>query len=84
MSLSSLASTNQGPMVGDYVSTSFSGGKAFPVVAVANPPSNSTLDEAMYTVAGGVAVAGGTASGAGDQVVAAPVPHAARSFMTRA
>jgi hypothetical protein len=84
MSLSSLASTNQGPMVGDYVSTSFSGGKAFPVVAVANAPSNGTLDEAMYTVAGGVAVAGGTASGAGDQVVAAPVTHAARSFMTRA
>src|SRR5438067_2403035 len=76
MSLSSLASTNQGPMVGDYVSTSFSGGKAFPVVAVANPPSNSTLDEAMYTVAGGVAVAGCTASGVGDQAVAAPVPNA--------
>jgi hypothetical protein len=82
MSLSSLASTSHGPMVGDYISTSFSGGRALPVVAVANAPSKGTFDEAMSTVAGGLAVAGGTASGAGDQVVAAPVPHAARSFMT--
>jgi hypothetical protein len=49
MSLSWLASTNQGPMVGDYISTSFAGGSAHPVFALANPPSGSTLDEAIYT-----------------------------------
>ena len=84
MSLGSLASTNQGPMVGDYISTSFSAGRALPVVAVANAPSNGTFDEAMSTVAGGLAVAGGTASGAGGHVVTASVVRRLPSFMTRA
>jgi hypothetical protein len=49
MSLSWLAGTNQGPMVGDYISTSFVGGVARPVFALAGPPSGTTLDEAIYT-----------------------------------
>jgi hypothetical protein len=49
MSLSWLAATDQGVMVGDYISTSFSAGVAHPVFALANPPSGSTLDEAIYT-----------------------------------
>ena len=49
MSLSWLANTNQGRMVGDYISTSFSGGVARPVFAVANAPSGGIFDEAIYT-----------------------------------
>jgi hypothetical protein len=50
MSLSWIAQSNQGPMVGDYISTSFTlDGKAHPVLAVANPPAGGLLDEAMYT-----------------------------------
>ena len=59
MSLSYLASTNQGRMVGDYISTSFSGGQAFGAFAVANPPSGGVFDEAMYTVAGGLTAPAG-------------------------
>jgi hypothetical protein len=55
MSLGWLASTSQGPMVGDYISTSFAGGSAHPVFAVANAPSGSTFDEAIYSPASGLA-----------------------------
>ena len=49
MSLSEIASTSQGPMVGDYISTSFSGGRATTVFAVGRQqPTSSTFDEAMY------------------------------------
>jgi hypothetical protein len=48
MSLDWLASTDQGPMVGDYISTSFLAGSPRTVVPVATPPSGSSLDEAMY------------------------------------
>jgi hypothetical protein len=44
--LSWIAQTDQGPMVGDYISTSFAGGPlAFPVFMVAKPPTGSTFDE---------------------------------------
>ena len=69
-----LANTNQGRMFGDYISTSFVNGKAFPAIIVANAPSGSVFDEAAYTVVGGLAqTAPGTASAANDQ----PVPNAA-------
>ena len=46
MSLSDIASTSQGPMVGDYISTSFAGGPlAFPVFAIAKPPTGAVFDE---------------------------------------
>jgi len=61
MMLTWLASTNQGYMVGDYISTSIAGnGRAFPVFAVASTPVGSTLHEAMFTVQGGLPVASGT------------------------
>jgi hypothetical protein len=75
MTLSWLANTSQGRMVGDYISTSVfpaaNGGRAYPVVAVANPPSGSVFDEAMYTPTGGLAVTGGTlrASSAGAHTI---------------
>jgi hypothetical protein len=45
-------------MVGDYFSTSFVGGLAFPVFAVASAPTGNTLDEAMFTLKGGLSVGG--------------------------
>jgi hypothetical protein len=49
MALSQIAQTSQGPMVGDYISTSFSGGLAATVFAVGNQqPTSTSFDEAMY------------------------------------
>jgi hypothetical protein len=56
MLLSSLPNTTSGVMVGDYFATVFSGGKVFPIFALANVPNGSTLDQAMYTTASGQAV----------------------------
>jgi hypothetical protein len=48
MSLADIAQTSQGPMVGDYISTSIFGGRATTVVAFGGPHTGSTFDEAMY------------------------------------
>jgi hypothetical protein len=49
MALSEIAATSQGPMVGDYISTSFSGGHATTVFAVGlQQPTATSFDEAMY------------------------------------
>ena len=58
MSLTWLANTSQGFMVGDYISTSFSGGPAFAAFAVASSPSKGVFDEAIHTVRGGLSVTG--------------------------
>jgi hypothetical protein len=51
MSLAWLPSTSLGPMVGDYISTSFAAGKPYPFFAVANAPSSpGQFDEAIATV----------------------------------
>lgn len=44
-----LAPTNDGYMTGDYISTSFTGGKPHPVIAIGRQPSGATLDEAIYS-----------------------------------
>jgi hypothetical protein len=50
MQLSDIAPTSQGPMVGDYISTSFLGdGTATTVFAVGAPHTGSTFDEAMFS-----------------------------------
>ncbi|HLZ22766.1 MAG TPA: sialidase family protein [Ktedonobacterales bacterium] len=68
-----LANTDQGYMVGDYFSASFVGGKCFPVFSVAGPPpSSGVLNQAMYTWTGGLAILGGTRSGADSRVYRAP------------
>jgi hypothetical protein len=68
-----MATTSQGRMVGDYISTSFgSTGTAFGVFATASAPSAGTncsdvLDncsEPMDTTTSGLAIAGGSAAGA--------------------
>jgi hypothetical protein len=66
MSLTWLPNTSQGFMVGDYMSTSFVGGPAFPAFAVASAPSGSTFDQAIFTVRGGLSV-GGSTNPASDQ-----------------
>lgn len=43
--------------VGDYITVSFSEGRAFPIFALATAPGRQ-LNEAMYTMAGGLAVGG--------------------------
>jgi hypothetical protein len=49
MSLSDIADTSQGPMVGDYISTSFnSSGTAATVFAVGNPHTGTVFDEGMW------------------------------------
>ena len=61
MTLSWLAPTSQGPMVGDYISTSFGNdGKAHGTFALAHAPTGSVLDEAIYTPATGLTAAAGT------------------------
>ena len=81
MSLSWLANTDQGVMVGDYISTSFSAGKAFPVFLLAHAPSGTTRDEAISTVARGVTVSGGAASTA--STLAQPNAPRGRRMMSR-
>jgi hypothetical protein len=49
MKLTDIASTSQGFMVGDYISTSFTGNKASPVYAVGKPKNGSVFNEAMYS-----------------------------------
>jgi hypothetical protein len=79
MTLSWLANTTQGRMVGDYISSSFNGSNvAFPVFAVATAPtggtscgsSGVTCHEAMYTVSIGLTTKAGTQAVKHDLVVA--------------
>jgi hypothetical protein len=74
-----LANTSQGRMVGDYNSTSFLNGKAYPVLASAKAPIGSTFKENMFAPGAGLAASGGTlaliagsSSGSGASTAAAP------------
>jgi hypothetical protein len=74
MSLTDIANTSQGRMVGDYISTSFNpAGAAVPVFAIGNPHTSAQpFDEAMYAPTSPLPVtppaqATGTASAAGAQ-----------------
>jgi hypothetical protein len=53
------ADTSQGRMVGDYISTSWMGGKAWPAFAVASAPVGSLFDEPIVVPTGGLAAATG-------------------------
>jgi hypothetical protein len=81
MTLSWLANTSQGRMVGDYISTSVpSGGRAWPTFAVATVPSGGLFHEAMNVPTGGLPVSGGTArASAAGVVVAGPTAAAQRA-----
>ena len=85
MSLSWLASTSQGVMVGDYISTSFAGGTAHPFFVNAGARSGTTFNEAMVTPSAGlsVSVAGANPTGL-DQAVVSEGDHAApQSVLSR-
>ncbi|HEV7933728.1 MAG TPA: sialidase family protein [Actinomadura sp.] len=69
MNLSWIANTTQGRMVGDYISTSIVGGRAWPVIAVATAPSGSTFNENMYVPTGGLAITGGALKSAATPLV---------------
>jgi hypothetical protein len=84
MTLSWLANTSQGRMVGDYISTSVLppslGGRAWPTFAVATQPSGGLFNEAMHVPTGGLAVTGGSArASAAGVVVAGPTQAAKRA-----
>jgi hypothetical protein len=56
MNLSWIASTSQGRMVGDYISTSFAGGKAHPVYSIAKALDSGVFGERAATAAFDVTV----------------------------
>ena len=54
-----IANTSQGRMVGDYISTSWLGSKAFGAVAVGQAPTNGTaFDEGIFVRTGGLNLTG--------------------------
>jgi hypothetical protein len=57
MSLSDIASTSQGPMVGDYISTSFTASGSATTVFAVGLPHTGAFDEAMYAPATPLTVA---------------------------
>ena len=81
MSLSWLANTSQGRMVGDYISTSvLPSGRAWPTIAVATAPTGGLFNEAMNVPTGGLPIGGGTArASAAGVVVAGPSAAAKRA-----
>ena len=63
MTVTWLANTTQGLMVGDYISTSFSGGLAHGVFMVATAPSGGVFNEAAFTNTSGLSSAGSAVAG---------------------
>jgi hypothetical protein len=71
-SLSQIASTSQGTMVGDYMSCSVLNGNGYALFAVGKAPTNGqAFDEAMYT-AGGLPVTGGALRAATGPIFGGP------------
>ena len=63
MTLTWIANTSQGRMVGDYISSSFvAGGRALPIWARGYAPQGGIFDLGMETIMGGIDV--GAATGA--------------------
>lgn len=77
MSLSWLPATSQGPMVGDYMSTSWSNGTARPALEVAFAPGGSVFNQATYVPASGLLNASSTVTNPTTAADRQPVPGAA-------
>jgi hypothetical protein len=77
MNLAWLPNTSQGRMFGDYISTSFSGGRAFPILPVARAPSGGLFHQAMVAPTGGLALAPSTSPAAATATTAPSPPPAA-------
>jgi BNR repeat-like domain len=69
MNLTWLANTTDGYMVGDYISTSFSDGKAFPLFISASAPNGTQFNESLFTETTGLTIAGGTNVASGDHAI---------------
>ena len=78
MNVGWLANTTSGYMVGDYIATSFSAGKAFPVFVVASAPNGSQLNESLFTVQFGLPVTGGSNAASSAHVVFTQSNHSVR------
>ncbi|MFF4501187.1 hypothetical protein [Streptomyces sp. NPDC001401] len=75
--LSQIASTNQGRMVGDYISTSIVGGRAVSAFPIGAAPTGQAFNEALFT-AGPLAIGGTLQSHSGADSSRARMPRAAR------
>lgn len=76
--LADVPDTSQGRMVGDYISTSWLGGKAFGPVAVARPKIGTVFSQGLEVPAGGLLASGGGFNSTNDKPVAnAAADHAA-------
>jgi hypothetical protein len=73
MTLSWLPNTSQGRMVGDYISTSYSGGTAHPIFTNASAPSGSVFNQTMVTTSTGLFSGAAVVNAGGEH----PVPNAA-------
>src|SRR5215211_5192059 len=62
--------TSQGRMVGDYISTSWLGGKAYGAFAVANAAPSPAFDQTIDVPTGGVVASGPFTQHAGGELVA--------------
>ena len=74
MKLTWLASTTQGNMVGDYISTEIVNGKAIPVFVVAHAPVGTSLREALNTAIGLSVLAGSIPATSGGVLVTSGHP----------
>jgi BNR repeat-like domain len=74
MQLTWLASTTQGNMVGDYISTDIVNGKAIPVFVVAKAPTGSHLHETLDTATGLSILAGSIPATSGGVLVTSGHP----------
>ena len=75
MNLTWLANTTDGYMVGDYISTSFSDGKAFPLFITAFAPNGTQFNEALFTETIGLTIAGGTDQATAEHAISThPTP----------
>jgi hypothetical protein len=70
--VTSVADTSQGRMVGDYISTSWLNGRAFPAFAVATAPVGSVFDEPIVVPTSGLTapVGGFVNNSSGEHAVA--------------
>ena len=60
VNVSLIADTSQGRMFGDYISTSWMNGKAYPVISLGSPPFDSAFDQRAWAPTNGLTAASGT------------------------